>query len=100
MYSTIKKAPTAIMAMSAALYSVQTTLNNFLLCFSFFSFTPLSFSCSLRADSASSILVISAAASSSPRCVYTFIVVIGSDPDVLAAGKISETQRSIWPLRF
>ena len=85
--------------MSAA-SSFQTTLNIFLLCFSFPSFTPFSFCCSLRADSTSSILVISAAASSSPRCVYTFIVVIGSDPDVLAAGKISETQGSIWPLRF
>ena len=61
-----KKAPTAIMAMSAALFS-QTTLNIFLLCFSFPSFTPFNFSCSLRADSTSSIRAISAAASSIPR---------------------------------
>ena len=38
------------MAMSAALF-IHTTLNIFLLCFSFPSFTPFNFSCSLRADS-------------------------------------------------
>ena len=66
-FPTIKKVPTAIMAMSATLYSDQTTLNIFLLCFSFPSFTPFNFSCSLRADSTSFILAISAAASSIPK---------------------------------
>ena len=62
-----KKAPTAIMATSANSCTHHTTLNIFLSSFSLLSPLPENFCCSLRADSTSSILAISAAASSESR---------------------------------